>query len=1152
MLNYLSIYVTFNRLTREEITKIDSLCLNLKQCAIANRARVSPPNSSQEAANNEVNSVEEDQNNNNNENEEGNTNELLEEMVEEKPMVVPQHDLREASVEKIDSDSDETLKESVSVPRKRKAKKLKSSTEESESDEIPDVKPVNKRRRIIQLHDTSSDENEKRQNDSTLTQRRYSRSSKKSTASDTQISKHKIPIDTETLTTAQKLAAQAGVELTMTREFRDLCINIVKNPHESPFDKREKRTRKKVNYSENSKTVEHLEEEVIEKYKEQSSTDTSSSGSSSEQNTNENESSDFIKDDQTSISESSDGSDRENSPIRQYRLDDFKFDLNITKLPGNIISRARIVDGKIIPHQKSDDETYSRVSVLESYDKSSESFNKRSRMREFKCSQFRSSLLREAEQQVANISFTKCTSGYMFRCHYDSCTNYTIHKEVFKNHISAPKHINSIWNGFCKICGKTVSSVTNLIDEFAHMIYHIEGHPNQMKQTARKSTTNTNIEKHDQHGSAIQSTTLNTDELNKTFIIQEEEPSTRNAFRSQIKMNENPIENETHNGAKSTDTSDIKISETQNNQNKKTSNDVNQNGNVSVEGNENHDIATNAISICDNQEIKQNNIINIPESIETISSEDSLTTQTFKENSKTVQIPDSIETISSEENSDTRSIKDDIEVISIPNSIESISEEKGEFNQQKNKSSISNPPTEILDSLGETIRTKEKTSIEIFDSSDKSITMNIPERMEKNGPSKAPADLLTTKVIDTNEHGKNSPTSQKTTEIDESQNHPDNNKLEDVPIQSSKNIQKGGEEKNNAFQRKLVYVVKTISPSPGSIPTQTTTQVTNVAPQHPIQILPTTTKVLYSAPKVSLPFNYSTTEPFSSTPIMAVNQAPPIASNSIVISNQLNVIRQTASSTSVTQIQNTQILNFVPQANASDALLNRLPTQQLPQKINPQLKKISSLQCRRESIACEKPPYPVQNQVNVPPRRASISTYRPKVITFIVKPNPPPTLSVHEASANANIELLRPWLKDTKSKAERSWMFSENALKNLFKCMKSTCNFHTDSYVDFYEHNISEQGRKECPYCLYDTENGKDLANHIIDVHGSSIVACGHCLYRTSYRWHIEAHFTKYHKNLPKIFLVCKLQKKINHQEDLKVVKANRSKFILPIICCGE
>jgi len=118
-----------------------------------------------------------------------------------------------------------------------------------------------------------------------------------------------------------------------------------------------------------------------------------------------------------------------------------------------------------------------------------------------------------------------------------------------------------------------------------------------------------------------------------------------------------------------------------------------------------------------------------------------------------------------------------------------------------------------------------------------------------------------------------------------------------------------------------------------------------------------------------------------------------------------------------------------------------------------------------------------------------------------------------------------PDLSKYKSRETCIEMFSPDILKNLFKCMSSTCTFSSESPIAFASHiNSHEQGSTQslrCCYCYGKARTPEKLVSHIIKKHGSSNFQCQHCFYKSMSQMDLLIHQNVFHKSLPKGFIVC-------------------------------
>lgn len=79
-----------------------------------------------------------------------------------------------------------------------------------------------------------------------------------------------------------------------------------------------------------------------------------------------------------------------------------------------------------------------------------------------------SKIVQSMEKVISNISYIRCRIGVMYKCNYENC-RVNCQKSIFQYHLKT-RHLQVKWNGFCKLCNKTIfDSETPLDEEFNHM-----------------------------------------------------------------------------------------------------------------------------------------------------------------------------------------------------------------------------------------------------------------------------------------------------------------------------------------------------------------------------------------------------------------------------------------------------------------------------------------------------------------------------------------------------------------------------------------------------------------------------------------------------------------------------------------------------------
>jgi hypothetical protein len=101
-----------------------------------------------------------------------------------------------------------------------------------------------------------------------------------------------------------------------------------------------------------------------------------------------------------------------------------------------------------------------------------------------------------------------------------------------------------------------------------------------------------------------------------------------------------------------------------------------------------------------------------------------------------------------------------------------------------------------------------------------------------------------------------------------------------------------------------------------------------------------------------------------------------------------------------------------------------------------------------------------------------------------------------------------PWQSKRFTKGPRSKigiksvLFSEMYLSCLFKCMDTKCDYYGndenafEKHLQLHDDDQKSQFRKYCSYCVFSTENTKDLIYHIVGVHLHENLQCKFCFGR--------------------------------------------------------
>lgn len=160
---------------------------------------------------------------------------------------------------------------------------------------------------------------------------------------------------------------------------------------------------------------------------------------------------------------------------------------------------------------------------------------------------------------------------------------------------------------------------------------------------------------------------------------------------------------------------------------------------------------------------------------------------------------------------------------------------------------------------------------------------------------------------------------------------------------------------------------------------------------------------------------------------------------------------------------------------------------------------------------------------------------------------------------------LRPWLKVkelNKTSAVESKLKME-CLRDMFKCMRSNCDFHTNNKRTFYNH-LRDHERNDphyrgnfsrCSYCAYSNDKIDDLMRHIINTHAYDNYGCSYCFYRSVSKISVEFHILCYHKDKPQEILSHDIpynQLKFNSEYALKRARISKIKSVSSLGCQGN
>lgn len=157
---------------------------------------------------------------------------------------------------------------------------------------------------------------------------------------------------------------------------------------------------------------------------------------------------------------------------------------------------------------------------------------------------------------------------------------------------------------------------------------------------------------------------------------------------------------------------------------------------------------------------------------------------------------------------------------------------------------------------------------------------------------------------------------------------------------------------------------------------------------------------------------------------------------------------------------------------------------------------------------------------------------------------------------------LRPWLLvgDLKHTQNISRMLTTECLQDMYKCMGSVCNFHSNDVNDFLSHlkwhetcQITDSNHyRRCCYCNFTSDGIVPLTEHIQEIHKYDKYSCTKCFYRSVNEVYVYNHQSYHHKDLSRKLIECQVSEPINYRTAIDEVKKIRSKFIQPISCAGK
>lgn len=152
---------------------------------------------------------------------------------------------------------------------------------------------------------------------------------------------------------------------------------------------------------------------------------------------------------------------------------------------------------------------------------------------------------------------------------------------------------------------------------------------------------------------------------------------------------------------------------------------------------------------------------------------------------------------------------------------------------------------------------------------------------------------------------------------------------------------------------------------------------------------------------------------------------------------------------------------------------------------------------------------------------------------------------------------LRPWIGENELKKTTAIenMLKLECLNDMFKCMKSNCDFHTNDknifenhLQDHAENNQQQLGNfLKCSYCKFTSQSVKKLMIHIVWTHVNDKFGCRYCFYRSVSPTSVEFHSRHYHRDKPQEILkheISYFSSEINFDLELQAANALKSKYV--------
>ncbi|CAL1673083.1 unnamed protein product [Lasius platythorax] len=255
-------------------------------------------------------------------------------------------------------------------------------------------------------------------------------------------------------------------------------------------------------------------------------------------------------------------------------------------------------------------------------------------------------------------------------------------------------------------------------------------------------------------------------------------------------------------------------------------------------------------------------------------------------------------------------------------------------------------------------------------------------------------------------------------------------------------------------------------------------------------------------------------------------------SNQPIILKKFNIISPSLASAQGIQPSTSEHVTLFPvksppTSSAKSASTHRLPTNFVP--ISPKMR-----------------PVTVSSTVTSPPNL--------KIVKVVRTP-----LSLVKSAKDVSISSIAVKLKSVDAYAA---MMTETKLVHFFKCMGRDCHYTTDTISHYYQHylqhceaskrnkSVPPHDYEKCPYCYMSLNSWISMKTHLWEKHSSCRYQCVYCFYRALTPSYVQQHQTTCHPGSRFYFLLGKLLKSIQKQEDI-----NRRDYVKPFVCkqdCGK